>query len=119
MAYELIHDSAELRKLIAENPNLPIVVLAGEEAASPEWCWTYCADIKCSIDEILDTKTPYDHEDGTLFTDRDDFSECVEEALYDLFYDGIGDESLASRVKSELEKYEPYWRKVIAIYATN
>lgn len=28
----LIHDASELRKLIAENPDLPIVVLAGDEA---------------------------------------------------------------------------------------
>ena len=28
----LIHDATELRKLIAENPDLPIVVIAGEEA---------------------------------------------------------------------------------------
>lgn len=29
---DLIHDATELRKLIAENPDLPIVVLAGEDA---------------------------------------------------------------------------------------
>lgn len=41
MSYELIHDATELRKLIAENPDLPIVVLASEEANSGEWGWQY------------------------------------------------------------------------------
>lgn len=33
----IIHDSAELRQLIAENPKLPIVVLAGENANTGDY----------------------------------------------------------------------------------
>lgn len=118
MNYELIHDSTELRTLIAENPDLPIAVLAGEESSSPEYCWTYCADVQCCIAEILDTKTPYDHEDGTLFTDEDDFWDCIANNFCDVYYD-LPDVAFDAKVEAEIEKYKPYWRKVIAIYATN
>ena len=40
----IIKDSTELRKLIAENPDLPIVVMVGEDAAFSDCYWTYCTD---------------------------------------------------------------------------
>lgn len=112
----LVHDSKELRRLIAENPDLPIVVLAGEEANSGDWWWMYCTDVDCGIDSILDIRTPYGGEDH-VFTDKDDFEQAI---LDSIPYDDARTESeIDAFVKSELAKYEPYWKKVIAIYATN
>ena len=118
--YSLIHDSSELRKLIAENPNLPIVVLADEEAASPDFGWTYCSSIRCAISCLLDVKTPYDHPDGYLFTDKGDFEEAISEAFQDdKKYDDLSDEEFFAAVKKEMDKYESDWKRVIAIYASN
>ena len=107
----------ELKKLIAENPDLPIVVLAGEEANISD-CgqWMFCSDIWFSIDEILDYEY-YDYGDA-IFTDKDRLEEKIEEDLYDDYKDKSEDEYEAA-IKQELEKYEPYWKKVIAIWATN
>jgi len=113
---ELVHDSTELRRMIAENPDLPIVVLAGEEA-SAGWAWTYCTSVKAYRTRLLDTKTPYDDEER-VFDDEGDF----EDAIWDYWanaepdYSGMTPEE---KTKSELEKYKPYWRDVIAIYASN
>lgn len=112
----LVHDSKELRRLIAGNPDLPIVVLAGEEANSGDWCWMYCTDVDCGIDSILDIRTPYDSEDH-VFTDKDDFEQAILDSIpYD---DARTQAEIDAFVKSELAKYEPYWKKVIAIYAIN
>lgn len=114
--YSLVKSSEELKKLIAENPDLPIVVLAGEDANDGYWGWTYCSSISFGIDEILDCEF-YDVDDS-VFADRDRLEEKIADDLYDEYFDK-SDEEVEAAIKRELEKYEPYWKKVIAIYATN
>ncbi len=112
----MAHNSDELKKLIFENPDLPIVVLAGEDATCDYWGWTYCSSISFHIDEILDCDY-YDYNDA-VFTDRDRLEEYIEDMLYDEYYDKP-DEEYEKAIKDKLAELEPYWKKVIAIYATN
>ena len=114
--YSLTKNSDELKKLILENPDLPIVVLAGDDASSGYWGWTYCSSISFHIDEILDCDY-YDYDD-TVFTDRDRLEEKISDDLCDEYY-GRPDEEFEAAVKSKLEELEPYWKKVIVIYADN
>jgi hypothetical protein len=116
MSYSLTHSSDELKKLIFENPDLPIVVLAGEEASGYDYYWTYCSSVSCHISEILDCDY-YDYDD-IIFTDRDRLEEKIEDDLYDDYHDK-SEEEYDSAVKRKLAELEPYWKKVIAIYATN
>lgn len=111
----LVHDSGKLRRLIAENPDLPIVVLAGDEANNGDWCWMYCPYVDCCIDSILDVSTPYG-EEGHVFTDKNEFEESI---VASIPWDDRTEAEIEAFVQSELKKYEPYWKKVIAIYATN
>lgn len=113
--YVLTKKSDELKKLILENPDLPIVVLAGEEANGGDYCWMFCSDISFSIEEILDCEF-YDYNDA-VFCDRDRLEERVEDLLYDEYWDKP--EEYEKAIKDKLEELEPYWTKVIAIYATN
>lgn len=114
----IIHDAAQLRRLIAENPEFPIVVLVGEEANSGDYSWAYCMDVYCSVTYILDISNPYDNDGERVFTDKDKFEDAIADSY--LPDDGIWtEEKMNAYVKAELEKYEPYWKKVIAIYATN
>lgn len=118
--YRLIHDATALRKLIAENPDLPIVVLAGEEANGGDWSWVYCASVDCNITEILDIKTPYDRDDGIVFDDKGDFEEAVADVLEDREEcKNMTNAEFDETVKRETAMYDRYWRKVIAVYATN
>ena len=116
MSYTLTKKTDELRKLILENPDLPIVVLAGEEASCDYWGWTYCSSISFHLDEILDCDF-YDYDD-TVFTDRGRLEEHIEDMLYDE-YSEKSDEEYEAAIKNKLAELEPYWTKVIAIYATN
>lgn len=120
MSYELIHDASELRKLIAENPELPIVVLASEEANCGEWGWQYCNDVSCEVQEILDVKTPFDRDDGIIFHDRDDFEEAIADEFCDRYpYKEMSNEEFDKIVAREAAMYDGCWKKVIAIYASN
>ncbi len=56
--FNLTKSSDELKQLIAENPDLPIVVLVGQDAVSDDYGYTYCSDIHFSIEEILDYALP-------------------------------------------------------------
>lgn len=115
-SYTLSKESDELKKLILENPDLPIVVLAGEEANGGGHYWMFCSSISFRIDEILDCDF-YDSDD-TVFCDRDSLEEYIEEMLYDEYCDK-SDEEYDKAIKNKLAELEPYWTKVIAIYATN
>ena len=115
-AYKLGHKTDELKKLIAENPDLPIVVLAGEEANGGDFAWMFCEYVSFGIDEILDCDF-YDHND-TIITDRDRLEEIIEDSLYDDYCDKPEEEYEAA-IKARVAEFEPYWQKVIAIWASN
>lgn len=110
----LATETDELKKLILENPELPIVILADEDSSNSDYGWTYCSRISFYIEEILDWDF-YDYND-TVITDRDRLAEIIADNLYDEY---LTDEEYEAAIKHELEKYEPYWKKVIAIYASN
>ncbi len=106
----------KIRRFISENPDLPIVILADESSAADNGAWTYCSKISVKIDEILDCEY-YDYGDMVI-TDRDRLEEVIEDNLYEDYRDKPESEYGAA-IKAEIEKFEPYWKKVIAIYATN
>lgn len=115
--YGLVHDSAELRKLIQEHPGCPVVVLANEESACSDYAWTYCSRIRCAMSQILDVVTPYDGEES-VFTDKEEFRDAIAEAI-DAAHPCYTDDELEEAVEVEYRKYEDFWREVIAIYASN
>ena len=112
----LSKSTEELRKLITENPELPIVILAGENATDSDYYWTYATDISYGIDEYLDHRD-YDE---CVITDRG----VLEEKLEDYWCDEPECENLNSTefdefIQQKLKEYEPYWKKAIFIYADN
>lgn len=117
---DLITSTSKLKKIIAEHPDLPIVVLAGTDATDGEQCM-YCSDVRFTVDEILDCKVPYMDK---VETDRDNFNQKIEEWLWDDICANDKDTKLSESVFEETlkalkTKYEPYWKKVICIYADN
>ena len=74
-----------------------------------------------TIDEILDCEVPYME---YVETDRINFEEQIEEWLWDEMGGNDKDTKLSEVVfeealKETKAKYEPYWKKVITIYANN
>ena len=116
---DLITSTSKLKKLIAEHPDLPIVVLAGTDATDGEQCM-YCSDIRFTVDEILDCKVPYM---DNVETDRDNFNQKIEVWLWDDMYANgkkiLCESAFEAALKNLKAEYEPYWKKVICIYADN
>lgn len=104
----------KLKKLIAEHPDYPIAVLAGEEANGGDYSWMYCSSISFEVGELLDTDY-FDFNDETI-TDRDRLEELVEERLY---AEGLEGDELDKAVKEKIAELEPYWINVIFIFADN
>lgn len=114
----LSKSSDELKQLIAEYPDLPIVVLVGRYAALDDYGYTYCTQIHFSIEEILDCTLPFG--DDYVYNDRDDFENALSDYLADCEeYENLSDEEFQTLLDKELSKYEPYWKKVIAITGDN
>ena len=115
---DLTTNTDELKRLISENPDLPIVVIAGQYATDGEQSM-FCSDIKFWIEEILDCEVPYME---CVETDRVNFEENIEEWLWDEMGGNDRDSKLSEAVfedalKETKSKYDPYWKKVIAIMA--
>ena len=107
----------ELKKLIAEHPDLPIVVIVSSDVvADDDYAWWYAPDIRFTMGEILDCEQ--DINDEKTYIDRDDFEEDLADILGDSGdYDETTDEEFDKIVQEELKKYEPYWKQVIQIRA--
>ena len=115
----LTKNTDELKRIIAENPDFPIVVLAGEEANCGDYSWMYCSKISFEVGELLDVEVPYQEE---VETDRINFEEQIEEWLWNEMCEEDtepDEEYFQIALAEEKAKYEPYWKKVITIYATN
>ena len=112
---ELLHSTDELRKIIIDNPDLPLLVFAGEDANIGDWSYMSCSRVNAYIGEVLDFDAlPYD---DRIFTDRVEFVECLEDVLS---YDFVGTErEFEEYLEKEVEKYVPYWVKCIIIYVDN
>ena len=109
--------TGELKKLIAEHPDLPIVVIVSAEVvADDDYNWWYAPDISFSLGELLDCEQ--DVNDIKVYTDRDDFEEDIRYILGDREdLENVSDEEFDRAVEEEMKKYEPYWKNVIEIRA--
>ena len=110
-----IHNTEKLRKLILENPGLPLVVFAGEEANNGDYNWMTCTDVSCEKGEILDCAGPNDER---IYTDRDELEDDIGDELYNEVGD-IPDEEYEKLLKERMSKYEEYWTECIIVYVTN
>lgn len=99
----LLHTADELRQLIRNNPTLPLLVFAGEEANS-----------KVYKGEFLDCAQTVN--DCMCYTDRDEFEEAVADSLADGDYT---DEEFDALVKKTVAEYDPYWKPCIILNVDN
>lgn len=111
-----IKQTDELKKLIAEHPDYPIVVIVSNEVVADDYGWWYAPEISFGIGEILDCEQDIDEE--KTYVDRDDFEEDVQYNVEcDENFENATDEEFDAEVKRIMTEYEPYWRKVIQIRA--
>jgi hypothetical protein len=98
-----LDDTNELRKTILENPDLPLVIFAGEESWSGEYSYNLVEVSSIHIDELA--------YDGEYYLDRDDFRD----QLYDKHEDEFEtDKELDDYVEKTMNETE--FVKAIVVY---
>ena len=119
-SFPLNLDNTELKKLIRENPDLPIVVFAGPNV---RWIdpmdseWLFCGRVTYRITEILNCPNDYTNE---VLDDREKLWDLISDSLFP-YYDmkEAEDDEIIAQADRISATYDKYWKKVIAIYADN
>lgn len=112
---EFLHDTAELRKLIIENPDMPLMIFVGQDTYNDEYMYTACTSVKAKVGEVLDCDDQVT--EGEIFCDRMEFEDKLRMYLEDE-YDG-DDEDFDSFVAKKLSEYDPCWKQTIIVWADN
>ena len=112
---DLIYDASELRKLIIEKPDFPLVIFAGRNTYCEDYSWIACTDVRVSIGEVLDCEQSV--KEDYIYCDRKEFEDDLWNYLEDEFEGD--DEEFFEFIKNKLKEYEPYWKSAIIIYADN
>ena len=125
----IVMNNAEIRKLILENPDLPIVFRANDEANNGDYTYMFCTYVYAQIGEVLDCEQEID--EGIIFTDRESFEDAVydkvvddaEEYNYSMYGGKIGhvlsEEDVEAEAKRVMSEYAPYWKPCILITVGN
>ena len=107
--------TAALRKLILENPDMPLVVFAGQDACDSWHCaCQLCSKVNAYIGEILNTDVFFS---GMCYTDRDEFRDDLEDYYYP---DYEGKEADFNKfIEKKLQEYEHDWIPCIILEVDN
>ena len=74
-----LKDTSNLRQLILENPDLPLIILCGDEAWDGEHSYSSASASKGAIEELTLYENVYD----AVWMDREDYAEKLADDLCD------------------------------------
>lgn len=101
-----LENCKELRNTIINNPELPLVIFAGEDTWKGEHSYSFVEDVRVEIDELAKY--------GDYYVDREDYRERMYEDIGDE-YNIDDDAALEKELDRRMEKVE--FTKAIIIYA--
>ena len=115
----------ELTKLLLENPGVPLLFVAGEDANIGDYSTMTCSDMFfMKLAEALD----YDYGDR-IYTDRDEFRDDFESDNWDDWCEShkyLSDEpdpacekKFQEYISKKIKEYDSYWRKCILVTVDN
>lgn len=111
----LLHATDELRQLIVNNPGLPLLVFAGEDAnAGGDFSYVSCSYVHAYVGEYLDCSQTVN--DCRCYTDRDEFQEALENKNSN--FDG-SEQEFEQFIEDLVMEYEPFWKPCIILYVNN
>lgn len=117
----LLHATDELRQLIIDHPDLPLLVFAGEDANDGgDFSYMSCSHVHAYVGEYLDCAQTVN--DCRCYTDRDDFEEDLSEILYNQHEEMWGNatnDEWDALLQEELSQYEAFWKPCIILCVNN
>lgn len=111
---KLLHSADDLRQLIIDHPDLPLIVFATEDANSGDYPYMSCSSVSAEVGEFLDCMQDVD--DCYCFIDRDEFAEKIADSMSD--FDG-SEQEFEVEVEHRAAEYEHYWKPCIIVYVGN
>lgn len=113
----MFEDNEKLKKLINENPDLPLLVFASEECGSIDYSFML-SSIRCekgfALDYPKDMIVPYYDK---CYTDKDELEDDIRDVLCDK-YEELPDDEFDKIVNEKMEQFDPYWKECIIIWVT-
>ena len=110
----LLHSAEKLRQFIIDNPDLPLLIFAGEEANTGDYGYESCSYVSADVGEFLDCCQDVNEE--RCYYDREDFREDLEYQYDD--FDG-SDEEFEQFIDKKMAEYDPHWKKCIIVKVDN
>lgn len=114
----------ELTKLLLENPGVPLLFMAGEDANIGDYSTMTCSSISYELTEALDC----DYGDR-IYTDRDEFRDdfesnnwynwCESYKYLSDEPDPVREEEFQEYISEKIKGYDSYWRKCILVTVDN
>ena len=109
----LLMNADAIQRMIAENPELPLVFTV-TEGASGGYSLVFTDCVYASIGEFLDCCQKIN--DEICFTDRESFEEAIFDNIEVLTgYDDRPEEWYRQETERIASLYDPYWKKCIII----
>ena len=113
-----IHNTDALRELLIQNPDLPLVILAGEDANTGDFNYMFCTSVHAEIGEILNCHQEIN--DEICYTDREEFETDIYELIANAdTSEGHTDEWYEAEAQKAAAEYDPYWQKCILLTVDN
>lgn len=111
--------SNELKEIIINNPDLPILTLVSNDATNPDYSYTLASVKRSEIGEVLDIPRGLPLEPPTndkIYTSRGDL-ECDlrDIAADEEEYCCMSEEEFDSYIESRMNDYEEYWQPCIML----
>lgn len=103
-----------VRKLILENPNLPIIVATSWDVVGDSYGWWYSDNVTARVDNVIYWVDSYG--DIKYIDDEEDLEEYIIDSL-DEDYGHLDNEDFDELVEKTLQSYDSLWTKCIIIYA--
>ena len=126
LAKYLTDNTCSLKKIIAENPNLPIMFVTDNsvlEYFGDDSDINRCVISYCAVEEINETDALIDEFpffDDMSYSNREDFYDVLFDILYEenqyTQLDETSFDDLCNRWREECDKH---WKKVIAVYLSH
>ncbi len=114
----LLHSADELKRLILEHQELPILVLAGDNANIGDYGFMSCSRVRAQEGEFLDCKQKIDA--CKCYTDRDDFEDDVADFLAgEEQYRDLPDDEFNALVERTVNEYDDFWKPCILLLVDN
>lgn len=101
--------SNTLRKVLAENPDLPLLVMGDIDYDNDDYCLITCSELTVNVGDAVQWDG---WDEGTIYTDRDSLKTHVELVCWD---ESNSDEEYIELVESKMKELDDKWVRCIVL----